>query len=121
MENLDVIILTSVVVVSFVVFIVTSVQEFGRMEEEPWEYEKATGPSRAALFNVLSSLFEDDKISGKNREELKGAIKRSISDMETDGVYFNKSKKKKSLKKKKAKKQKKNPEDWSNQFWLNIY
>ena len=78
MENLDVIILTSVVVVSFVVFIVTSVQEFGRMEEEPWEYEKATGPSRAALFNVLSSLFEDDKISGKNREELKGAIKRSI-------------------------------------------
>jgi hypothetical protein len=103
MENLDVIILTLVVVVSFVVFIVTSVQEFGRMEEEPWEYEKATGPSRAALFNVLSSLFEDDKIPSKKREKLKGAIKRSISDMETDGVYFKKTKKKKGEKKKKIK------------------
>jgi len=110
MENLDVIILTMVVVVSFVVFIVTSVQEFGKMEEEPWEYEKATGPSRAALFNVLSSLFEDDKIPRKNREELKKTIQRSISDMETDGVYFDKTKKK-SGKKKKFKKEGKSGED----------
>ena len=95
MGNLDVIILTIVVGVSFVVFIISSVQEFIRMEEESWEYEKATGPSRAALFNALSALFEEDKIPEKDRKELKKVIKRSISDMETDGVYFDKSKRKK--------------------------
>ncbi|MDO6436273.1 hypothetical protein Q4534_02585 [Cyclobacterium sp. 1_MG-2023] len=94
MENLDVIILTIVVVISFVVFIFSSVQEFIRMEGESWKYEKATGPSRVALFNALSALFEDDEIPRKDREELKKAIKRSISDMETDGVYFDKTKKK---------------------------
>ncbi|WP_339923246.1 hypothetical protein [uncultured Cyclobacterium sp.] len=98
MENLDVIILTIVVVVSFVVFIITSVQEFIRMEEESWEYEKATGPSRAALFNALSALFEEDKVPSKDREKLKRIIKRSISDMETDGVYFDKAKRKDSPK-----------------------
>ncbi|WP_158858273.1 hypothetical protein [Lunatibacter salilacus] len=88
MENIDVIILTLLVVISFVVFIVTSVKEFTKMEDKPYEFEKASGFTRAALFNVLSSLFDDDEIPEKTREKYKNKLKRTISDMETGGVYF---------------------------------
>lgn len=72
MENTDVVILTIVVVISFVVFIVTSIQEFNRMEEEPYEFEKASGPTRAALFNALSSLLEEEEYPTKKIETEKG-------------------------------------------------
>lgn len=88
MENVDIIILTILVVVSFVVFITTSLKEFNKMEDKPYEFEKASGFTRAALFNVLSSFFEDDEIPEKTREKFKSTIKRTISDMESDGVYF---------------------------------
>jgi len=113
MENVDVILLTIVVVVSFVVFIVTSLKEFNRMEEEPYEYEKATGPTRAALFNALSDLFEENEIPKKSRDKLKRTITRTISDMHSDGVRFdgapNEPPSKPKQKRKSAEKKKKNP------------
>lgn len=89
MENLDVIILTILVVVSFVIFIATSIKEFGRMEEKPYKFEKASGFTRAALFNVLSSLFTEEDISEQTKSRIQSNLKRTIADMETDGVYFN--------------------------------
>lgn len=68
MENFDVIILTLFVVVSFMVFIAGSIKEFNKMEEEPYEYKKATGPSRAALFNALKTLLEEEEESKKKEE-----------------------------------------------------
>ncbi|GAB2632435.1 hypothetical protein [Belliella aquatica] len=95
MENLDIIILTSLVVIAFVIFITTSIKEFIKMEEDEYEFEKSTGPTRAALFNVLSSFFDDDDISEDVKERYKSTIKRTISDMHTDGMYFDKKTKKK--------------------------
>lgn len=103
MENLDVIILTILVVVSFVIFIATSVKEFSKMEEEPYKFEKASGFTRAALFNVLSSLFTEEDISEQTKNRIKNNLKRTISDMETDGVYFSDEIEKKSTKEKKKK------------------
>jgi len=91
MENLDIIILTVIVVIAFIVFIVTSIQEFKKMEDQPYEFEKASGITRAALFNLLSSIVNDEELPEKNREKFKSTIKRTISDMETDGVYFDKT------------------------------
>jgi hypothetical protein len=102
MENLDIIILTVVVVIAFIVFIVTSIQEFKKMEDSPYEFERASGITRAALFNLLSSLVDDEELPEKNREKFKSTIKRTISDMETDGVYFNKDDKK-AIKKERSK------------------
>jgi len=110
MENIDVIILTIAVVIAFVVFIVTSVQEFRKMEEQPYEYEKASGFTRAALFNLLSSLLDDDEIPEKNKEKFKNSLKRTISDMETDGVYFEKEAKK-TLKENRIKRKSENGND----------
>jgi hypothetical protein len=93
MENIDVIILTVVVVIAFVIFIITSFNEINKIKEEPYEFEKASGFTRAALFNVLSSLFEDEEIPAESREKFKSTLKRTISDMETDGMYFDKTKK----------------------------
>ncbi len=93
MENIDIIILTSVVVISFVIFIVTSFKEVTRMEEEPYEFEKATGFSRAALFNVLKDLLEDGDSTEVEKERIRSTLKRTISDMHMDGVYFDKNKK----------------------------
>jgi Zn-dependent oligopeptidase len=90
MENLDVILLTTVVVIAFVIFIVTSVQEFSKMEDKPYKFEKASGFNRAVLFNLLSSLFDEEEFPEKNREKFKNTLKRTIADMETDGVYFDK-------------------------------
>lgn len=92
MENLDVIVLTVLVVGAFIVFIVTSLKEINRIVDEPYQYEKASGFTRAALFNALSSLFEDDEeIPNEKREKFKSTLKRTIADMETDGIYFDKT------------------------------
>jgi len=92
MENLDVIILTIAVAIAFVIFIITSLKEISQMADEPYKFEKASGFTREALFDVLSSLFDDDEISVKNRKKFKATLERTISDMETDGMYFNKTK-----------------------------
>lgn len=92
MENLDVIILSGLVVIAFVVFIITSLKEIVGKKDDPYEYEKPTGFTRTALFDALSSLFDEDEISEKRREKFKTNLQRTISDMETDGMYFDKSK-----------------------------
>ncbi len=89
MENIDIIILTSVVVVAFLVFIITSVREFIRMEFNEYQYnpnEKKYG--RDALFNLLEKLFEDDTISKDSKKEIIKTIERNIADMDDGGVYF---------------------------------
>lgn len=91
MENLDVIILTIAVAIAFVIFIITSLKEIIKKADEPYKFEKPSGFNRAALFDVLSSLFEDDEISVKNRKKFKAVLERTISDMETDGMYFDKT------------------------------
>lgn len=103
MENLDIIILTSLVVIAFVIFITTSIKEFIKMEEDEYEFEKSTGPTRAALFNVLSSFLDDDEISKDTRKKYKATLKRSMSDMHIDGMYFDKKTKKNIKKSKKDK------------------
>lgn len=89
MENIDIIILTSIVAIAFVVFIVTSIREFIKMEFNEYQYnpnQKKYG--RDALFDLLEKLFNDDTISKDSKKEIIKTLERNISDMETDGVRF---------------------------------
>lgn len=89
MENLDIYILTSIVATLFAVFFVAIYREFSRMGKEGYQYnpnEKKYG--RDALFVLASKLFEDEKVTKKEKKLVYKAMFRTIADMESDGVYF---------------------------------
>ena len=89
MENLDIIILTSFVVIAFLIFIVTSVREFIKMEKEEYTYKpniKRYG--RDGVYYLLERLFDDDLTPKSQKIKMFKTIDRTISDMESDGMYF---------------------------------
>lgn len=89
MQNLDIYILTSIVATLFIVFFIAIYREFRRMDREGYQYNpNAKRYGRDALFYLAARLFEDEKVPKKNKEIIYKAIDRTISDMESDGIYF---------------------------------
>ena len=88
MENLDIIILTSIVSTLFIVFGILMYKEFSSMEKNGYQYDpNAKKYGRDALFDMMARLFEDEAPNAEKKIIYK-AVKRTISDMESDGVYF---------------------------------
>jgi hypothetical protein len=89
MENFDVIILSAVAAIAFVIFIVGCFKEFDKMEKEEYVYNpKPKKFGRDALYDVVERLFDDTKGSREEKVKLIKTLDRTISDMELDGVYF---------------------------------
>lgn len=89
MENLDIYILTSVVATLFIVFGVTMYRELKRMEKDGYQYDpNAKKYGRDALFDFAAKLFDDEKITKKEKKVIYKAMFRNMADMESDGVYF---------------------------------
>ena len=96
MEHLDIIILTTIISTLFVVFGVLMYKEFSNIEKNGYQYDPtAKKYGRDALFEIMARLFEDEevtkarkKISKKEKEIVYKAMHRTISDMESDGMYF---------------------------------
>ena len=88
MENLDIIILTSIVSTLFIVFGILMYKEFSNMEKNGYQYDPNSKKyGRDALFDMMARLFEDEAPK-EERKVIYKAVKRTISDMESDGVYF---------------------------------
>lgn len=87
MENLDIFILTSVVATLFIVFIITMWRELNAVSKRPPDYSKETGP-RADMVNFIGNIFDDKAIPKKEKKMIVKAMNRTISDMESDGMYF---------------------------------
>ena len=88
MENLDIIILTSIVSTLFIVFGILMYKEFSNMEKNGYQYDPNSKKyGRDALFDMMARLFEDEAPKAEKKVIYK-AVKRTISDMESDGVYF---------------------------------
>jgi hypothetical protein len=87
MENLDIYILTSIVATLFIVFFVGIYRAVKDMDENSYKYEKEGGP-RVWLFNTMAKLFEDEKVPKEEKKVIYKAMYRTISDMESDGMYF---------------------------------
>jgi len=88
MENLDIIILTSIVSTLFIVFGILMYKEFSNMEKNGYKYDpNAKKYGRDALFDMMARLFEDEAPKEEKKIIYK-AVKRTISDMESDGIYF---------------------------------
>lgn len=89
MENLDIIILSSIVVTLFAVFIIATYREFTKMNKNGYNSnpnEKKYG--REALFVLAAKLFEDETIPKKEKKKVVKAMYRTVADMESEGIYF---------------------------------
>jgi hypothetical protein len=92
MENLDIIILTTIVSTLFVVFGILMYKEFSSMEKNGYQYDpNAKKYGRDALFVMMQKLFDGEstkKVKTKDQKIIYRAMFRTIADMESDGVYF---------------------------------
>ena len=89
MENLDIIILTTIVATLFIVFFVAMYKEFSKMEREGYKYNpNAKKYGRDALFEIMAKLFEDESTPKSQKVKMFKTIDRTIADMESDGMYF---------------------------------
>jgi len=86
MENLDIIILTSILSSLFVVFGILMYKELASVDENTYKTAKEGGP-RVYLMKMMARLF-DDEIPTSERKIIYKAVKRTMSDMESDGIYF---------------------------------
>ena len=88
MENLDIIILSSILSSLFLVFVVVVYRELSKVEPV-YTPSIEKGP-RADFIRFVGSIFDQNskKVSLKERVLVYKQVKRTISDMETNGVYF---------------------------------
>jgi len=90
MENLEIIILSTVVVTLFATFIIVTYKELAKAENNNQRPSEESGP-RANMIKFVGRLFDESatkKMTNKQKEVYYSSIKRTIADMESDGVYF---------------------------------
>ena len=88
MDNLDLYILTSIIVTLFIVFFVGIYRAIKDVDAVTYSNSGKEGGPRAALFNLMAKLFEDDSLPKEQKKIINKAVSRTISDMESDGIYF---------------------------------
>ncbi len=83
MGNTDFIVLTSVVVVLFLVFIIATVREFNAMSNTKF-VEKEEGGPRAEMMRLIGKLFTDDRIDAGKKITFMNAVKPIIEDLQQE-------------------------------------
>jgi hypothetical protein len=84
MENLDIILLTTIVVILFLVFILATFKEIVEDAKNPHKGGKERGP-RADMMEFVGRIFSDDHIEPAEKKELLNMIKKRIDDIEVGG------------------------------------
>lgn len=90
MENIDLIILSTIVSTLFLVFFVMIYRETKDVDYNSYRKLKDGGP-RVSLVNFLTNMLNSDsnkKMKPKQRVRMYNSVRRTIADMESDGVYF---------------------------------
>jgi hypothetical protein len=82
MENLDIILLTAVVSVLFLVFFIATYREFSVMGKSEFKGGKEKGP-RAEMVQFLQKIFTDETIEPDKRKELLSIIKKTFDEMDS--------------------------------------
>jgi predicted Holliday junction resolvase-like endonuclease len=89
MDNIEIVILSVVVMIAFLVFIITSIKEFSKMEKEEYTYNPTRKKfGRDAVYDMMERLFDDTKQTKEEKVKLIKTLDRTIADMESDGMYF---------------------------------
>ena len=79
-NNTDIIVLTSVIVVLFLVFIIATVRELNSISATKFE-EKEEGGPRAEMLRLIGKLFTDDRIDAGKKITFMNAVKPIIEDL----------------------------------------
>lgn len=84
---MDIILLTSIIATLFVVFFIAIYRELSNVDEDSYKHQKDGGP-RSNMVNFVGNLLEDKSMGNKEKKKLNKVIRRTIADMESNGMYF---------------------------------
>ena len=102
MENLDIIILSSIVITLFVVFLAFTARELMNAPKEPQRKASDESGPRTEMIKFVGRLFDSPSLTREDADkkiDVYNTVSKTISDMESDGVYFPDHVKKELLKK----------------------
>jgi membrane carboxypeptidase/penicillin-binding protein len=91
MENVDIIILSSIVCTLFIVFIGLTARELINAPKEPQPLASEENGPRTKMIRFIGRLFDSPPLTKQDADkkiEVYDRVYRSIADMESDGVYF---------------------------------
>lgn len=101
MDNLEIIILSTIVTTLFAVFFITMWRELDAVSKNPPDYSKESGP-RADMMKFVGRLFDSPSLTKEQADkkiDVYNRVYKTIADMESDGVYFPDDVKKELIKK----------------------
>ena len=79
-NNTDIIVLTSVIIVLFIVFIIATVRELNTISTSKFVDKEEGGP-RAEMMRFIGKLFTDDRIDADKKIIFMNAVKPIIEDL----------------------------------------
>ncbi|MCY7291879.1 MAG: hypothetical protein LH615_06820 [Ferruginibacter sp.] len=79
-NNMDIIVLTSVIIVLFIVFIIATVRELNTTSPPKFVGKEEGGP-RAEMMRFIGKLFSDDRIDAGKKITFMNAVKPIIEDL----------------------------------------
>ena len=94
MENTDIIVLTAVLVVLFLVFIIATVREFGDMSKSTYVDKYKPGGPISDFSRLAGNLFSDENMNMKKRIILVDAMKNALEQMDKSDKEENDASKK---------------------------
>lgn len=83
MENLDLIILTIIVSLLFLVFIIATYQEMSSTKLMKKEFGKEKGP-RAQMIEFIGKIFTDESMETTEKQKLMELMKKSLKDLDKE-------------------------------------
>jgi len=81
-NNTDIIVLTSVIIVLFIVFIIATIREFNTINATTF-VEKEEGGPRAEMLRFIGKLFMDDRIDEAKKADLINAVRNALEETES--------------------------------------
>lgn len=83
MENLDIIILTIIVSLLFLIFIIATYRELATEKITKTEFGKEKGP-RAEMIRFIGKIFTDETIEPSEKQKLMDLMKKNLKDLDSD-------------------------------------
>ena len=82
-NNTDIIVLTSIIIVLFIVFIIATIRELNTISTTKF-VEKEEGGPRAEMLRFMGKLFTDNRIDADKKITFMNAVKPIMEDLQRE-------------------------------------